>query len=196
MADRNRGILFVISGPSGAGKGTVRKEVFRHMDGLSFSISCTTRAPRPGERDGVDYRFIPRESFLRMVDSGDFLEWAEVHGNLYGTLWSDVDENLERGKDVVLEIDVQGALQVMNKCGDLVSIFLCPPSTEELERRLRTRGSEDEETISLRLKNALGEMAEIDKYDHVVINDDLNRAVEEMERIVALYRNRDKGDLV
>nr|WP_321499216.1 guanylate kinase [uncultured Dethiosulfovibrio sp.] len=192
MDERGRGLLFVLSGPSGAGKGTVRKEVFRRIEGLSFSISCTTRLPRHGERDGVDYRFISRESFLEMVDRGEFLEWAEVHGNLYGTLWHDVDKILDDGRDVVLEIDVQGALQVMNKCDDVVSIFLSPPSTEELERRLRARGSEDEDTIALRLKNALKEMEELDKYDHVVINDDLNGAVVEMERLVGLYRGNDK----
>lgn len=192
MDDLSRGLLFVLSGPSGAGKGTVRKEVFRRIKGLYFSISCTTRSPRAGEMDGVDYRFISRESFLRMVDSGDFLEWAEVHGNLYGTLWMDVDRILSEGKDVVLEIDVQGALQVMGKCKDMVSIFLSPPSNEELERRLRSRGSEDDETIALRLSNALKEMAELDKYDHVVINDDLNRAVSEMERIVGFYRDKIK----
>lgn len=187
-----RGMLFVLSGPSGAGKGTVRKEVFRRIEGLSFSISCTTRLPRKGERDGIDYRFISRESFLERVDRGEFLEWAEVHGNLYGTLWHDVDKILDDGRDVVLEIDVQGALQVMNKCDDVVSIFLSPPSTEELERRLRARGSEDDDTIALRLKNALKEMEELDKYDHVVINDDLNGAVVEMERLVGLYRGDDK----
>ncbi|SMG11424.1 guanylate kinase [Dethiosulfovibrio salsuginis] len=192
MDERGRGLLFVLSGPSGAGKGTVRKEVFRRIEGLSFSISCTTRLPRKGEKDGIDYRFISRESFLELVDRGEFLEWAEVHGNLYGTLWHDVDKILDDGRDVLLEIDVQGALQVMNKCDDVVSIFLSPPSTEELERRLRARGSEDDDTIALRLKNALKEMEELDKYDHVVINDDLNGAVVEMERLVGLYRGDDK----
>lgn len=185
-----RGRLFVLSGPSGAGKGTVRKEVFRRVEGLFFSISCTTRSPRPGEVDGVDYRFISRENFVRRIEAGEFLEWAEVHGNLYGTLWSDVENTLSSGRDVVLEIDVKGAFQVMKRCKDTVSIFLAPPSTEELERRLKNRGSEDEVTIALRLKNALSEMAEADKYDHLVVNDDLEHAVEDLERIVDLYRSR------
>ncbi len=185
-----RGRLFVLSGPSGAGKGTVRKEVFRRVEGLFFSISCTTRSPRPGEVDGVDYRFISREDFVRRIEAGEFLEWAEVHGNLYGTLWSDVENTLSSGRDVVLEIDVKGAFQVMKRCKDTVSIFLAPPSTEELERRLKNRGSEDEVTIALRLKNALSEMAEADKYDHLVVNDDLEHAVEDLERIVDLYRSR------
>lgn len=184
----SRGRLFVFSGPSGAGKGTVRKELFRRVEGLVFSISCTTRTPRQGEIDGVDYRFIGQKEFKRRIAAGDFLEWAEVHGNMYGTLCSDVERYLDEGKDVVLEIDVQGTLQVKDRCPDIVTVFLTPPSTEELERRLRRRGSEDEQTIKLRLNNALEEMALAVRYDHIVVNDELQRAVSELEQIVYDYR--------
>lgn len=185
MADLpRRGRLFVLSGPSGVGKGTVRKELFRRRKGFFFSISCTTRKPRPGETDGVDYRFISKEEFERRRDNNEFLEWAKVHGNLYGTLWSDVDKTLSSGGDVVLEIDVNGAFQVKKRCKDVVLIFIAPPSQEELERRLKNRGSDDEISIALRLKNALSEMAEADKYDHVVINDNLERTVKDLEEII------------
>ncbi|PIE55415.1 MAG: guanylate kinase [Dethiosulfovibrio peptidovorans] len=182
------GTLVVLSGPSGAGKGTVRKELFRRVSGLSFSISCTTRAPRVGEQDGVDYRFMDDVEFLRLIDDGRFLEWAQVHGNYYGTLLDDVSRELAQGYDVVLEIDVQGALQVLEKCPQTVSVFLKPPSSQELERRLRERASEDEGTIALRLQNALEEIEYSNRYDHVVVNDDLERAVSELETIIMACR--------
>ncbi len=187
MNDR-RGNLLVLSGPSGAGKGTVRKELFRRVSGLAFSISCTTRSPRSEEIDGVDYRFMDEAEFRRCIDNDLFLEWAQVHGNYYGTLWGDVDSQLAEGLDVVLEIDVQGALQVMKKHPQAISVFLKPPSVQELERRLRERGSENESTIALRLQNALGEVCQADRYDHVVVNDDLDRAVSELETIIMSCR--------
>ncbi|ADE57208.1 guanylate kinase [Aminobacterium colombiense DSM 12261] len=179
--------MFVISGPSGAGKGTVRKALFEQMPDLVYSISCTTRQPRDGERDGVDYRFLSEEEFKKLVEEKKFLEWAVVHEHLYGTLKSDVEKVLEAGVDVVLEIDVQGALQVKNAFDDSVLIFIMPPSKEELERRLRNRGTEEEDTVQLRLSNALKEMEKMHMYDYVVVNDSVLRAALEIKRIIASY---------
>jgi len=133
LLNSSRGILFVLSGPSGAGKGTLRECLFQKVSNIVFSISCTTRPPRNGEKNSVDYRFIDKNEFMNLVDSGEFLEWAEVHGYYYGTLSDDVDRELEAGQNVVLEIDVQGARQIKRKRPDSVTIFVKPPSFEELE---------------------------------------------------------------
>ncbi|WP_419573663.1 guanylate kinase, partial [Pyramidobacter piscolens] len=152
MTKNRKGTLFVLSGPSGAGKGTIRARVFEALDGLSYSVSCTTRAPREGERDGVDYRFITPEDFAARIAAGDFLEWADVHRHRYGTLKSDVEKVLNEGKDMFLEIDVQGALQVKKKMPEAVTLFVVPPSIEVLEERLRGRRSEGEAELRLRLR--------------------------------------------
>lgn len=189
MTLNSKGRLFVLSGPSGAGKGTLRKKVFETLDdNLVFSVSCTTRPPREGEREGLDYRFISEEVFLTLINEGRFLEWARVHGQYYGTLREDVEKALSRGLDVLLEIDVQGALQIKEKMADNVSVFVAPPSIEELGRRLQSRGTEDAEDLKLRLDNAKGEMAKIKAYNHVIINDDATRASEELKKIIKSYR--------
>ncbi len=184
-----KGTLFVFSGPSGAGKGTIVSELLRRMDGLAYSVSCTTRAPREGERDGVDYHFISDDEFTEHVEAGDFLEWADVHGHRYGTLKADVLEALEDGRNVVLEIDVQGALQVKKAMPDAVTIFIAPPSLEELARRLRERGSEDERERSLRLANARRELLEMPRYELAVVNDDLASTVNAVEKFMRLHRS-------
>jgi guanylate kinase len=189
MARRNRGVLFVISGPSGAGKGTLRKVLFDRVPGLAYSVSCTTRHPREGERDGIDYWFVTEEIFDRTRDRGEFLEWAFVHDHHYGTRAEDVRRELERGRDVVLEIDVQGALSVRDACPDAVLIFIAPPSVDELSDRLRERGTETSEDLSLRLRNAMTEMEMASKYDHVILNDNVERAAEELIALVESYRN-------
>ena len=154
MTKNRKGTLFVLSGPSGAGKGTIRARVFEALDGLSYSVSCTTRAPREGERDGVDYRFITPEDFAARIAAGDFLEWADVHRHRYGTLKSDVEKVLNEGKDMFLEIDVQGALEVRRKVEDALLILIMPPSMEELERRLTGRQTETEDQIKKRFTTA------------------------------------------
>jgi len=188
--ENKRGVLFVISGPSGVGKGTLRKELFKRMEGLTYSVSCTTRQPREGERDGVDYRFIDMETFMNYVKENKFLEWAKVHGNYYGTLESDVRKLLDEGHDIVLEIDVQGALQVKNKMPEAVLIFIMPPSEEELIKRLDRRGTENDRELEERIKNAKKEILESKKYDFIVVNDDLKKAVEELEKIFEDVKNK------
>ena len=178
-----KGILFVISGPSGVGKGTLRKELFKRIEGLTYSVSCTTRQPRAGEQDGVDYKFINLEAFMSYVEENKFLEWAKVHGNYYGTLESDVRKLLDEGHDVVLEIDVQGALQVKNKMPEAILIFIMPPSEEELVRRLDRRGTESDRELEERIRNAKREILESKRYDFIVVNDDLESAVKELEQI-------------
>ena len=168
--------LFVVSGPSGAGKGTLLAGVREQRPDLGLTVSATTREPRPGERDGVDYHFLSEDEFKRRVAAGDFLEWANVHGHRYGTLRSEVDKNLAVGRSVVLEIDVQGALNVRKVYPDAVLVFIEPPSMEVLEQRLRGRGTEDEASLELRLKDAAGEMALAPHYDERVVNDDLDAA--------------------
>lgn len=189
MNRSDRGKLFVLSGPSGAGKGTLRKKVFETVQGIRFSISCTTRPPRQGEREGIDYRFISEEAFLSLLKEDKFLEHAEVHGHYYGTLREDVEKALSSGLDIVLEIDVQGAFQIREKMPESILVFVSPPSLEELEHRLRERGTESAEHLRLRLNNARLEMRKAKDYDYVIINDDAVRASEELKSVITGYRS-------
>ncbi len=178
------GKLFVLSGPSGVGKGTLREHALNNAPNLKYSISCTTRKPREGETDGIEYRFISRETFREYISRGLFLEYAHVHEDYYGTLKADVVNELESGHDVLLEIDVQGALQVKEKMPEAVLIFVAPPSVEVLTQRLTGRGTENAESLNVRLSNAIGELSYKDKYDYVIVNDDLESACEELRRII------------
>ncbi|WP_367339985.1 guanylate kinase [Aminivibrio sp.] len=184
-----KGKLFVLSGPSGAGKGTLRKKVFETVEDIRFSISCTTRPPRQGEKDGVDYRFISEEAFLTLLEEDRFLEYAKVHGHYYGTLRDDVERTLSSGIDMVLEIDVQGAFQVREKMPESILVFVSPPSLEELERRLRERGTESGENLRIRLRNARLEMLKSGDYDYVIVNDDAERASNELKSIITGFRS-------
>jgi guanylate kinase len=182
----SRGKLIVISGPSGAGKTTLLKKLFERCGELSASVSATTRPPRPGERDGVDYHFLSAEEFQRQRQAGVFLECYEVfgHGYWYGTLLSEVAPSLAAGKSIVLEIDVQGAMTVLERYPDAITIFVLPTGPDELERRLRGRGTETEEAIARRLEVASRELACADRYRFQVINDDADRAVQEICDII------------
>ncbi|PLR77581.1 guanylate kinase [Bacillus sp. V3-13] len=182
---REKGLLIVLSGPSGVGKGTVRKEIFSQPNtAFEYSISMTTREPREGEVDGVDYFFKKREEFEEMIEQGKLLEYAEFVGNYYGTPVDYVKETLERGKDVFLEIEVQGARQVREKFPDGLFIFLMPPSLSELKNRIVTRGTESEDVIQNRLKAAKEEIEMMNLYDYVVENDQVERACEKINAIV------------
>lgn len=185
------GQLFIISAPSGAGKTTILRQVMADLPGLAFSVSHTTRAPRTGEVNGRDYHFVDRPTFERLQATGDFLEWAEVHANLYGTSRSAVAGQLAAGTDVILDIDVQGARQV-RAIRELapVSLFILPPSLAELEKRLSGRGTDSAEVIRLRLENALREISECADYDHLIVNDQLDQAVEMVKAVVLAARSR------
>lgn len=177
-------LLIIIAAPSGGGKSTVLKRVFAEVPDLLFSISHTTRAPREGEKDGREYFFIDEPAMRRLVEEGAFLEWAEVHGRIYGTSRAELDRARKLGLDLVLDIDVQGAAQIMKAHPQTVSIFLLPPSEEVLTQRLRARGSETEESLRVRLQNARGEMARAGEFQHVVVNDRLDVAVEAVKRVI------------
>jgi len=179
-----KGALIIISGPSGAGKGTLVDRLVARVPRLWVSVSATTRAPRPGEVPGEDYIFISSEEFSRRIEAGDFLEWAEVHGNRYGTLRSEVEARLAEGRDVILEIDPQGALQVKELMPEAVLVFIIAPSLDELERRIRTRGAETDEQIRTRLATAVRELELVECYDHVVENDDVARATDELVALI------------
>jgi guanylate kinase len=176
--------IIVVSGPSGVGKSTVVSNLLEHSRDVKLSISLTTRSPRPGEEGGGEYYFVTSEEFLSRRKAGDLLEWAEVHGYLYGTPEAFIDEQLANGIKVLLEIDVQGSMQVKTKRPDAVLIFLLPPSFEELERRLRNRGTDDVETISRRLRNAKEELEYYDRYDYLVVNDEVGRCTEDVLSII------------
>ena len=185
----------MVSGPAGAGKSEIVKTVLRKHPDVRLSVSCTTRAPRPGEVDGVSYHFVDDARFDELVAEGAFYEWAHVHQNRYGTLKSAVQKGLDDGHDLILEIDVQGCLQVLEQNPDAVGVFVCPPSRENLEKRLRHRGTETEESIRVRLGNVAGEVATAYRYDYVIIHQDwadvpnaLEIAADELYAIITARR--------
>ncbi len=180
-----RGLLIVFSGPSGVGKGTVRQEIFSTPDHkFEYSVSMTTRAQRPGEVDGKDYFFRSREEFEELIRNGQMLEYAEYVGNYYGTPLTYVNETLDKGIDVLLEIEVQGALQVKKKVPDAVFIFLTPPDLNELQERLVGRGTDSEEVIAQRIERAREEIALMSEYDYAIVNDEVPLAAERVKRVI------------
>ena len=184
---RKKGILFVVSAPSGAGKTTLLRKVISELGGVHLSVSCTTRAPRPGEQEGVDYFFISRNEFDAMEHAGTFIEWAQVHGDLYGTPRASL-ERLQQGDDLVLEIDTQGARKVREEFSDGVLIFIKPPSLEILKGRLRSRGGDSEEAIQARLRNAQKELDQMAWYDYIVVNNKIEEATREVASIIIAER--------
>ena len=194
---KNIGTAIILSGPSGVGKSTVCSFLFKKYPELKFSVSCTTRAPRPGEVDGVAYHFLSIDDFKRRIDTGDFLEWAEVHGNYYGTLKQEVKPRVINGQDIILDIDVQGMRLVRKSVlsepewgSSVISVFLAPPSLAALEQRLRGRGTETEESIQKRLGNAAKELAAWREYDYSVVNDVAEQAAARLDAILTAAHAR------
>jgi len=186
-----RGTLFVVSAPSGGGKRTVLSGAMDMVDRLNVAVSATTRPPRAGEKEGEDYYFLDRSTFEWRIKAGDFVEWAEVHGNLYGTLKEELDRRCDAGSDVILELDVQGMRSVRKTVdGECVTVFIMPPSMEELESRLRKRGANDAADMALRLTNARAELDARFEYDYLVVNDKLEEAVADFVGIVRAERCR------
>ena len=196
-----KGILLIISGFAGSGKGTIVKELIRRYDNYALSVSATTRAPRPGEVDGREYFFKTRDEFEKMIAADEFLEHAEYVGNYYGTPRQYVDDMLNKGKDVILEIEMQGAFLVKEKCPEAALMFVMPPSAGEVYNRLKKRGTESEEVIMKRMRRGAEESREIGKYDFLIINDDLGECIGEVHNTVrcakhAAFRNSDTIDTI
>jgi guanylate kinase len=189
LSDR-RPIVVVVSAPSGAGKSTILARALRELGGIRFSVSHTTRAPRGAERDGVEYHFVDRAEFERLREADALLEWAEVHGNLYGTGVAEIEKASAAGVDILLDVDVQGAEQVRRRIPEAVTVFILPPSYEVLEQRLRSRGQDDEATIRRRLAAAGREIDGFERYDYAIVNDYLDGCVEELKSIVRAARCR------
>jgi len=182
--------LFIISGPSGVGKGTLRERVLEDIKDLVFSVSITTRERRPGEVDGKDYIFVSEEKFMEMIKRGEFLEWAKVYGYYYGTPKRFIEESLKNGYDVLLEIDIQGAKRVRERYPDVVSIFIIPPSLDEVVKRLKKRATEREEDFLIRVNKAKDEIKEIEHYDYFIINDDIEKASSLLKCIIVSHRSK------
>ena len=186
----NKGRLVILSGPSGVGKGTIVRRLLSECENVKISVSATTRAPRTEDVDGVTYHFKTKDEFRKMISEDKFLEWAEYNGNYYGTPLDEVEKKINSGYDVILEIEVQGAVCVMEKCPEALSIFIAPPCVEELRKRLGTRGSEEKEEIERRVGEAFRELEFKDRYDFIVVNDELEKAICEVKKI--LERNDEK----
>lgn len=189
------GRLLVISGPSGAGKGTICQSLFKRTDNIVFSVSMTTRAPRDGEVHGKNYYFVSKEDFEKKIAEGGFLEYAKVFENYYGTPKQAVIDKLNEGKDVILEIDIQGAMQIKEAYPQAVFIFILPPSMQELRKRITGRGTETEESLNLRLGEALNEISYVEKYDYAVVNGELGEAVDKVESIIAAEHSKVSQDV-
>lgn len=187
-----RGIAFIVSAPSGAGKTTLVKKALEEFPDLSFSVSYTTRKPREGEVEGADYRFVDDRVFEEMVREGEFIEYAEVHGKRYGTSLKDLDSKLKGGKDVLLDIDVQGAEKVRKGLEGGVYIFIVPPTVEECEKRLRERAKDSTEEINKRVRAAIDEISKAESYDYIVINDELEGAFERLRSVIIAERSKGK----
>ena len=187
---RRRGTLFVVSAPSGAGKTTLCREARLRVPGLAYSVSCTTRAPRLGEVDGSDFRFVSRETFLKMREAGELAEWASVHGNLYGTPAGPLEAALHDGRDVLLDIDTQGATQLRRRYSEAVLVFVVAPSMAELEQRLRERRSDADQDIARRLARARDEIALWKQYDYLIVNRDVKEAMDQLMAIIQAERCR------
>ncbi len=185
---RRPGIVFIVSAPSGAGKTTLTRQVLEVHPEMSLSVSCTTRTPRSGETQGEDYHFVSERAFRRMLDAGEFAEWAEVHGSLYGTPRRMLERQLRKGRDVLLDIDVQGARQIKQHVRNAVAIFVLPPSLKELRRRLAARGTDARKTIEQRWLRARHEIREIQGYDYFIVNRDVDDAVARLAAIIAAER--------
>ena len=180
--EKRQGLLFVISGPAGAGKSMIVKRLVEKHPDVCVSVSCTTRQPRPGEQEGVNYFFVSEERFDQMIAEDGFYEWASVHEHRYGTPKETVRRELEAGRDLILEIDVQGCLQAMRQNSEVTGIFISPPSRENLEKRLRDRGTEDEHSLSVRLNNVAGEVAQAYSYQYTIIHQDWNDVPDALEQ--------------
>jgi len=185
---KSKGSLFIVSAPSGAGKTTLCRKLVSSLPNLQFSVSYTTRQPRKGEVNDRDYTFINRQDFRLMADKGEFIEWAEVHGELYGTSRKRLEELLDSGNDVILDIDTQGAMQIKERYKEGIYIFILPPSLETLKERLKNRMTDSKEEIGKRLGRAIAEIKTFDKYDYVIINDILEDALMEFEAVVISQR--------
>ncbi|MBR5155033.1 MAG: guanylate kinase [Clostridia bacterium] len=188
---KNKGNLFVISGPSGVGKGTICRRLIGNSDNVSVSVSATTRNPRSEDVEGVTYYFKTIDEFKKMIDEGKFLEWAVYNGNYYGTPADAIENKISMGEDIILEIEAQGAMKVMESKPDAVSIFITPPNEEALYQRLKNRGTESDDEIKKRVEAARWELEQQDKYDHIVVNDDLDKAVSAIENIMKNERKND-----
>lgn len=187
-----QGHLFIISAPSGGGKTTLSKAVLNRFNNILYSVSYTTRSPRNGEQDSVDYYFIQKKDFEKRIESGHWAEWAEVHGNYYGTSAEFLDKGLASGRDMLLDIDVQGTIQILGNYPDSVTIFIMPPSLETLKKRLEMRGTESRTTIKRRLLTAEKEMAQKGQYRHVIVNDQLSVSIEKLIAIIEKYHYKEK----
>ena len=187
---KDRGILIIVSGFSGAGKGTVMKKLMSEYDNYALSISATTRSPRPGEQDGREYFFKTVEEFETMIENNQLIEYAKYVGNYYGTPKEYVEKMLDEGKDVILEIEMQGTMKVKEMMPETVLVFITPPTAEELKKRLEGRGTEDSETIKARLKRASEEVVYMDKYDYLLINDKLDECVVNLHKIVQMEHSK------
>ncbi len=183
-----KGCLFILSAPSGAGKTTLCQAICRRFPDMLYSVSHTTRPSRPGEIQGADYHFITKEDFILMIESGEWAEWAEVHGNYYGTSASFLTRGLEAGKDILLDIDVQGMLKILKRYPSSITVFIRPPSLDTLRERLESRSTDRPDIIETRMINAKKEMAEAHRYRHVIINDDLEHATRELILLIDSYR--------
>ena len=189
------GRIFVVSGPSGSGKSTLIRELRQKVPGLGYSISHTSRPPRGQEKNGVEYHFVSKESFQKMVENGEFVEWAEVYQDLYGTSVSSLRSQITMGLDVIMDIDVQGARNIKDHFKDAILIYVLPPSLEILEKRLRERGTDDEKAIRTRLKKAGKEIKNCVSYDYLLFNDQLDQTVEELKSILIAERCRKSARL-